>query len=71
VTTEENDFRGGQDAPYFLGSLDAVHSRHLDVEHNNIGPKLLNSFYGLVTIPGFTTNMQRMGAEKRANAPAY
>ena len=58
VGSKENNFcRGPKLRTYLLGSLNAVHSWHLNVEQNNIRVQLSDLLYSLFPVTRFAANI--------------
>jgi hypothetical protein len=53
---DEEDRRGEEFADFFGGG-EAVHSRHVDVENNEVWLEPVNFVNGVETVDGFATNL--------------
>ena len=67
VNCQEHYLRCGRNSPDFLGGFDAVHFRHVDVQHDYIRLQLDNSFDGFFAVLGFAPHLKPVPIEKFTN----
>jgi hypothetical protein len=67
VDGEENNFGGRRDSAYLVGSLNAIHHRHINVEENEVRMQLLDLLDSLLAVFSLAANVHGMPGKKRAN----
>src|SRR2546427_2680862 len=67
VNCEEDNLRGRGDLADLVRRLDAVHSRHIDIEKNDIRLQLPNPLDGLCSVRRLPANVKPMPFEKRTD----
>lgn len=64
VDGQKDDFGSARNLQDFAGGPDAIHSRHIDIEKNDVGSKLSYFVDGLVTIRSLAAHAKRVPMEK-------